>query len=217
MKPHFKPVKTPLAVASVVAAAGDSRRMGRPKPLLPWGKTTVIEAIVDKLLRVRTDPCVCVVGHRQHALQAALCQRSVYFAYNKHYATQGLLASYQLGIEAILSQEREGGRLHAGVLLALVDQPHVPLTVFQQLLEAIERHPQDLHFPSFRRRRGHPFYLPRACWPTLLALREPATMRDVLAHYDSQTRYVEVDDEAILLDMDTPQDYERLLARFGAA
>lgn len=208
-------VQTSPAIASVVAAAGASRRMGRAKPLLAWGKSTVIETIVDNLLSAKAAPCVCVVGHKHQAVQAVLRQKTVCIAYNERYATQGLLASYQLGIATLLNQERHNALPpQAGALLALVDQPHLPFKLYERLVEAARRHPKHLHFPSFQKRRGHPFYLPRHCWPRLLKLREPATMRDVLAHYRAQTRFIGVGEDGILLDIDTPEDYQRLRARF---
>jgi molybdenum cofactor cytidylyltransferase len=66
-----------------------------------------------------------------------------------------------------------------------------------------------LVLPSYQMRRGHPWLLARSLWEDALALRPPQTLRDLLQAHAGQTSYVVVETDSILLDLDTPQDYEK--------
>jgi molybdenum cofactor cytidylyltransferase len=98
-----------------------------------------------------------------------------------------------------------------GALLALGDQPHIPVPVIGQVIEEAQRAPTRLIIPSHAMRRGHPFYLPRVLWPELLALGPETTLRRLIDRHSDAIIYVEAGTDAILRDMDTPEEYARLL------
>lgn len=195
------------SIAAVIAAAGASRRMGQCKALLPWHGQPAVTAMVHRLMQVGATPIVCVVGPQPGEIEAALSPLPVHIVRNAAHATGGLLGSYQAGIRALPGSV-------SGALLALVDQPHVPPSVYQALLQRAHDKPQCVIRPSFQGRCGHPIYVPARMWDALLRWPARQTMRDFLHAHRVQLDEVGVETDAILHDVDTPQDYQRLLARF---
>jgi molybdenum cofactor cytidylyltransferase len=199
----------------VIAAAGRSTRMGEPKQLLPWGSTTVLAAVVANLAAAGAAPVVCVVGHRGAEMAALLAGSPACIVKNPDYLSGEMLSSYQAGIGHL-----SAGTLAAfgqvapllGALLALGDQPHIPASVIAQVIAQARRTPDALVIPSFHMRRGHPFYLPAALWPELLALPPGDTLRTLVRRHEAAIIYVALDTDAILRDIDTPADYRELSA-----
>lgn len=198
-------------IAAVIAAAGQSRRMGSPKQLLAWGDSTVIATVVQNLTAAGAEPVICVVGHRQAEVTAALANTCGKIVFNPDYAHTEMLSSYQTGIRSLETTEC------AGVLIALGDQPHIPVTVIQQVIAQAQQTPDQVIIPSYEMRRGHPFYVPRTLWPALLALGNDDTLRTLLKQYATDIVYVTVATDAILRDMDLPADYASLQAAQAAS
>jgi molybdenum cofactor cytidylyltransferase len=197
------------SIAAVIAAAGQSRRMGRPKQLLPWADRTVIETVVANLGAAGVDQIVCVIGHREDEMRAVLDESTARIVVNQHYADQEMLASYQVGMATLSDDDSDAS---VGTLLALVDQPHVGSEIIQQVVEAALASPDNIIIPSHNMRRGHPIFLPRRLWPELLALNDHESLRMLLDRNASGIVYVNIESDAILGDMDTPEEYERLRA-----
>ena len=192
-----------LLISALVPAAGLSTRMGGPlpKPLLPWGSTTMIETIVATLVRANVNEIIVVTGHRQELLAAALAETPARCVFNPAYANGEMLASIQTGLAATNSAA-------AGVLLALADQPQMELATVQRVLTAFAASAGDaLVIPSYALRRGHPILLPRRLWPAVLALPAGDALRTVIQRHAHEIVYVTVDTPTVLADLDTPEQY----------
>ncbi len=198
-------------VAAVVAAAGFSRRMGQFKPLLPWGRSSVIEAAADALSSGGASPVLVVVGHRGTEIADRLSGGAAAVVFNPDYARDEMLRSFQVGVEALL---REGQPVQ-GSLLALGDQPHIRAGVVRLIIGCAAENVDSIVVPSYNRRRGHPVFLPRRLFPELLRMRERQSLRDLLNGYAEEIEYVEVEDDSVRRDMDVPAEYEALRAEFG--
>ncbi len=197
-------------IAAIILAAGASRRMGRFKLGLDWYGKPVIQTIIDKLNAIKASPMVCVTGHEPQTVEALIKSADVHFANNHDFERGEMLSSYQAGLKALSEYDScKGG------LLVLGDQPHIPTTVFKKVYQEAKQHPEQLIFPSYQQRRGHPFYLPKMLWTEVLNLDSDKTMRDLIQKHATLIRYVEVGTDAIVLDMDTPEAYEMLLKRFA--
>src|SRR5688572_19178404 len=105
----------PGRVSAIVLAAGESRRMGKLKPLLPYGSVTVIQAVVRSLRASPIDAVIVVLGHRSEEIAAALSEEGVETCLNPRYR-EGMLTSVQVGIAAA-SPDTEW------LAIALGDQP----------------------------------------------------------------------------------------------
>lgn len=192
-----------LLISALVPAAGLSTRMGGPlpKPLLPWGSTTMIETVVATLARANVDEIIVVTGHRQELLAAALAETPARCVFNPAYANGEMLVSIQTGLAATNSAA-------AGVLLALADQPQMELATVQRILTAFAASAGDaLVIPSYALRRGHPILLPRRLWPAVLALPAGDALRTVIQRHAHEIVYVTVDTPTVLADLDTPEQY----------
>jgi molybdenum cofactor cytidylyltransferase len=200
-------------IAAVVAAAGRSTRMGEPKQLLPWGNRTVLGTVVHNLAAAGASPVLCVVGHRADEMAAALGDAPAHLLRNPDYLLGEMLSSYQTGIRYLQSQATPVTDLSLGTLLALGDQPHIPLDVIRQVIAQARATPDHIVIPSYEMRRGHPFFLPTRLWPELLALTYEETLRTLVQRHQSSIIYVNVSSDAILRDIDTPADYQALSSK----
>ena len=118
-------------IVGVVLAAGESRRMGRLKALLPFGPRTVLEQVLQPLLQAALSGIVVVVGHRAADLAAVLTSLPVQVLENPDYR-HGMTTSVQAAMRHITP-------LPEAYLLALVDQPNIGLGPVRRLVEAFER------------------------------------------------------------------------------
>ncbi len=190
-------------IGAVILAAGQSRRMGFNKMLLPFGASTVLETIVTEVAACPavTDRVV-VTGRESDRIAALLAPYPVRCVFNPAYAHAEMLVSLQVGLRA----------LAAGVEAALVvpgDHPRLRREVIQRVCEAHQ--PDGLVVPSYQMKRGHPILIGRAWWDELLALPEAATLRGFVRAHEDRIRYVVVDTDSVLQDMDTPDEYDALL------
>jgi len=201
----------PAIIAAIIAAAGRSRRMGEPKQLLPWGSSTVIATVATQLAAAGAQPILCVTGHRHEDIASALTATPARLLYNPSYATTDMLGSYQTGLTDLMTGPA------AGTLLALGDQPHIPVAILRQIVGQAQATPEQIVIPSYQLRRGHPFYMPRRFWQEIIALTDDETLRTVVNRHTEAICYVNVEDDAILRDMDTPDAYAELRARAEAA
>jgi molybdenum cofactor cytidylyltransferase len=95
-----------------------------------------------------------------------------------------------------------------------VDIPMVSTATIKRLLDVAEEHPDNIIFPVFGRRRGHPPLIPAGIIPAILEWREEGSLKDVLHAHEKLALEVPVVDSNILFDVDTAEDYLALLERF---
>jgi len=185
-------------ICALVLGAGESRRMGKQKLLLPWAGKTVIEHIVDELLACRIDQLRVITGHDHEQLQLTLANYPVSLEYNDQY-TQGMLSSVRCGLEALPQN-------CTGVLVALGDQPTLKASTVNLLLDQFLQHPK-IVLPAYQGRRGHPLLFSSTYVPEILTQYETTGLRGLLQAHKQDVREVPVDSAAVLWDLDTPEDY----------
>lgn len=196
-------------VGVVVLAAGASKRMGEPKLLLPWtNRRTIIEHIVEQLIKLKTDPIVVVTGHYSAEIKQALERWEVQFTQNRAFKTAELGASLRAGLSALPENA-------SAALIVLGDQPNIPPKVVQQILMAYAEQQRDIILPQFDGRVGYPVLIARRHWAELLAMKDDAGFEKWLAAHVPEALRVPVDTDAIFRSVDTPQDYREAKARAG--
>lgn len=186
-------------ITAIVLAAGESKRMGEPKMLLPWGKSTVLQTVISTLQASNVKDILVVTGG-EHRRVEALVGRTVEVIYNENYKDGKMLSSIQLGLSA---KKREA----EAALICLGDQPQVEERSVRGICDAFQRTKSKLVVPSYEKRRGHPWLIARGLWEDVLKLRAPKTMRDFLNRRANDILYVQSDTPTILQDLDTPEDY----------
>ena len=189
-------------IAAILLAAGQSKRMGRPKMLLPWGQSTVIEQVITTFLKAGIEDLIVVTGGAREQVENVINPYPVRKVYNKDHAAGEMLSSIQCALR-VMKDESEA------TLIGLGDQPQIQEGSVRLICEAYKDNPSSLIVPSFQMRRGHPWLVTRHLWSEILVLRPPESPRDFLNRHTNEIHYVSVDTPSILADLDTPEDYQR--------
>jgi len=193
--------------AGIILAAGESSRMGRDKALLPLGRETFVEHLVG-VLRGEVRPLLVVLGHHAEEIGMRIASLAdVQIIQNPDYKL-GQLSSLQAALRALMHQPVDGA------LVCLVDHPAVTRTVVQAVLERSRRQPASIIIPTCGGRRGHPVFFSAELFPELLDAPLDEGARAVVRRHADEVELVETGEEGILLDVDRPDDYERLRERW---
>ena len=175
--------------------------MGSPKPLLRWQGATLIEYQIAQLRQAGVDDVIAVLGHRSQDVLPLVTAAGARGVVNKIYR-EGRASSLRAGATAAEGAET--------IVVLSVDQPR-PAAVTRRLLA---QHKSSITLPSFGGRRGHPVVLDGALLPELREVDEATQgLRAVLARHATEVREVPFDSAAVLLDLNTPEDYQRATAR----
>lgn len=190
--------------AALILAAGKSERFGAPKVLQSFRGELFVARIVNALTRAGSEKIFLVLGHQAELYRARLSERiSVTFVVNENYQF-GQFSSVQAGVRAI------GNDPGTSTLLCLIDQPHLQPETFSAIFQASLLNPQQIIFPTYQNRNGHPIYIPHWLFPNILAAPLTSNLRLILASHAEKVTLIPVPDAGILQDIDTPSDLERL-------
>jgi len=195
------------SLALIVLTAGRSTRMGEPKALLRFGKSTALELAVKNAAAAGVGRVVAVIGYQAETIRAAhsFTNVGIEFSWALNRAAESeQIDSLKVGLVAL---EREP--IDAFFFLP-VDHPLVTPADFAALLKAHRDHSgaERVFIPTYQGRRGHPVLCRSRMRETILELPPGRTARDALEA--GGIVQVEVQNPGILEDMNTPQDYRRL-------
>lgn len=194
-------------IGAVVMAAGESRRMGRQKLLLPFGGTCVIERVVDEVMAAGVVGVVVVTGHDRKDVARVLGARPVMPVFNADYR-EGMLSSVRCGI-------RHAPADWAGYLVCLGDQPLVRRETVAAVVAEFASRPEGIVVPAYGGRRGHPIAIGAGYRDEVLRDFDDVGLRGLLQRHAGAVREVVVATETVLTDMDYPSDYRGALAALG--
>ncbi len=187
-------------VAGVILAAGESRRLGRPKQLLPLGEKTMLKHIVEVALSSPLQEVIVVLGHRAEEIRPLL--RGVKVVVNEEWPL-GMSGSLRVGLGALSSH-------FEGCLFFLADQPKVTPQLVDSLITRHRRTLAPIVAPRFRGQRGNPVLFARPLFPELLSLQGEEGGRSLIEKHRPLVEWVEVDSEDYFLDIDTLEDLKHL-------
>jgi molybdenum cofactor cytidylyltransferase len=187
-------------ISAIILAAGESKRMGQPKMLLPWGEATVLGQVLLVLKSAGVEDIVTVTGGFREQVEVAAREFGSRVVFNGEYARNEMLDSVQHGLRSLKAQAE-------AVLICLGDQPQVQERSVRMVRERFENGKSRLVVPSYQMRRGHPWLVARPLWEEILSMKSPQSPRDFLNAHGKEIEYVEVDNPSILQDLDTPEDY----------
>jgi molybdenum cofactor cytidylyltransferase len=190
-------------ITAVVLAAGVSKRMGKPKMLLPWGPKMVIQQVVETLIDSGISDIVVVAGALQSEIREALKDAHINLVVNPLYSNGEMTTSLQEGLSHL-------PELPTDIMVVLGDQPFIKKQTIRMLIAASNASDKPIVMPSFINRRGHPWIVKNEIWKEIQELTAPETLRDFFHQHENAIEYVLVEDDGIAQDMDTPEDYERL-------
>jgi molybdenum cofactor cytidylyltransferase len=191
----------PKQLEGIILAAGESRRMGYPKPLLKIGGQTFIERIVESMLAV-VPRVVIVLGAHSDRVRAAIPRDArITIVENPNYSG-GQLSSLKVGLGAI-QQHSTGAMVHLG------DHPVVRIETFQAMADSYNQNGKPIVIARHDGHRGHPVIFDRAIFAELQTAPEGEGARHVVNTDASRIAYVDLDDPGINLDLDLPSDLAR--------
>jgi molybdenum cofactor cytidylyltransferase len=200
-------VSVDTALAGVVLAAGESRRMGTPKQLLPFGDRTILERVVDTLLTAGVGEVIVVLGHLAERVRGVLGARPVKTVLNERYR-DGMLSSVKCGVRAI-------GMDFDAALFALGDQPHIDSAVVGDIIVQYRMGTNGIVIPRYGAKKGHPIIIDLHKYrEAILNLPEHVGLNALMQEHADDVRLLDVATEDIVRDIDVPEDYTRELARF---
>lgn len=188
-------------ICAIVLAAGRSRRMGTQKMLLPFAGTTVIGHVVDELCRSAVDEVIVVVGREGKLIAAELAGRPVAVATNRNYGA-GMLSSVRCGLGAV-------SRECTAVMVALGDQPAVSSALVDRMIQAFDSTDKGIIVPVHEGRRGHPLLVAARYFDEILTQFDNIGLRALARAHPGDVLELTIGSDAVLSDMDTPEDYRR--------
>jgi len=198
-------------ISGIILAAGESRRVGKLKQLLPFRNSTIIETVIDNLLCAKLDEVIVILGHAAEKIKAKIQHKPVKIVYNANYK-RGMLTSVQCGILAINKtlHSSTSNKSKDGFLIAPVDQPFLTPNLIRDLIEEFYRTNKGIVLPTYKVRRGHPTIFDIKYTPEILGLSEDSGgLREVVRQHQNDIHKVPVNTDSIIRDIDYWEDYIR--------
>jgi molybdenum cofactor cytidylyltransferase len=191
--------------AAIILAGGLSTRMKQFKPLLPLGDATITNHVINTFLRAETDVFL-VAGYHHDEIVAGIKKQDITIVYNPDYE-KGMFSSIQAGVRHLEAK-------YPAFFIDPVDIPLVRTSTIRRLMEAALDNPNKIVYPVFKAKRGHPPLIPTELTGDILGWDKNGGLAAVLKTREKRAMEVPVTDSFILCDIDTPEDYKALRARF---
>jgi molybdenum cofactor cytidylyltransferase len=189
-------------VSAVVLAAGMSRRMGTPKQLLRIDGKTILEHTLENVSASKVSEIVLVLGHAAESVEKEISRDRIRVARNLDYQ-QGMGTSLRTGLAALNADT-------SAALIVLADQPFVRPDTLNQLITCHQKLKPQIIIPLYKGFRGNPVLLDRSVFPELKELSGDVGCRAIFGSHTENICKLPVEDMGILLDIDSPEEYQKL-------
>lgn len=203
-------------VSAIILAAGQGTRIGRQKMLLPWGKATILERVIDNVLLSGVSEVVVVLGYKAEEMRgrlepnlAANPNRSKVKIIINPLFEEGISSSLIRGVEAL-------GRDCDATMVVLGDQPQIGPEIMRKIIKSFASHNKSIAIPSFKGQKGHPVIIDLKFKQEILNLKGDIGAREVVKSYPEDILEVDISSQEIIRDIDTLQDYEEIKVASGA-
>ena len=187
-----------MNATAIILAAGEPRQMSLFQPMLKLNGKSVIRRQIEAFRMAGVQDILIVTGYHAGMLERHLLGESVRFVKNEDYATTDMMASVQCGLRA----------LGSGCDRALITPGDVPY-LHVQTIEKLLRSQKPVAIPSFEGSAGHPAMVRKSCFASLLIYSGERGLRDALSLWKRETEFIPTDENGMLIDINTEQDYQR--------
>ncbi|HAG11024.1 MAG TPA: nucleotidyltransferase family protein [Desulfotomaculum sp.] len=191
-------------ISAIVLAAGYSSRMGNFKPLLQLGPYRAIEHAVLCFQRAGIGDVRVVVGFRAEDVEEIVKPLGTGVVFNPDFPL-GMFSSIQAGVRTLEPSVQ-------AFFMLPVDIPLVTRTTVEKILDCGRPYQHGVIYPVFNGRRGHPPLITTRYKDEIMSGIDQGGLRGILALHEHEAFNIEVDDETVLLNMNTPEDYYNLLS-----
>lgn len=193
-------------LAAAILAAGESRRMGQPKALLPYQGTTFLEHLLEITRQPRIGIQKIVLGAGAEEIRGRLRGVKAEIVINAEWQ-RGQLSSIRAAIRSLSPGETEG------LVICPVDHPLVSASLIQKLVRAFDGCGKCIVVPTRADRRGHPVIFRATLYEELLAASDEVGAREVVRAHPEEVEEVETDEEGVILNLNDPETMLRALGK----
>ncbi|HWL93693.1 MAG TPA: nucleotidyltransferase family protein [Phycisphaerae bacterium] len=198
-------------VFAVIPAAGRSSRMGRPKQLMPYGEGSMLDAVMDAVLESPIDGLVLVVNREVGARYEENAEEGLFISHNDN-PTSEMIDSIKIGLARLMAEFSLTS--DDGVMILPADQPQIRAGIVTTCAEAFRtrRQPPGILIATYGGHRGHPSIFrvdilrEIESWPAHHGLNQLARL------HPEAVREVRITTGPMPIDVNTPEDYERVRA-----
>ena len=207
--PRFLPGNSVVMISAIVLAAGESKRMGRPKQMLAWQGETLLRHVLENLINSNADEIILVLGHEAEAISKSLTEFQIKIVINPDY-NQGMASSLRQGLLAMDPRSE-------AFLVLLADQPGIGPEIINRVIRDFQRADprRGIVRPVYRGLRGHPVLIGVRYLQEALQLQGDMGARQILMNHPEDIIEIEVTQDVVLKDIDTPEEYQKYMKRAG--
>ena len=209
LRPRFLPGNSVVMISAIVLAAGKSKRMGRPKQMLAWQGKTLLRHVLESLMKSDADEIILVLGHEAEAIRKGLTEFQIKIVINPDYK-QGMASSLRQGLLAMNPTSE-------AFLVLLADQPGIGPEIMNRMIRDFQRADpkRGIVRPVYQGLRGHPVLIGVKYLQEALQLQGDVGARQILMNHPEDIIEIEVDQDVVLKDIDTPEEYQKYMKRAG--
>jgi molybdenum cofactor cytidylyltransferase len=191
-------------LAAAILSAGESRRMGTPKAVLPYRGSTFLQHLIEVTRHPRVGLTKIVLGAGADAIRETLHLDEASVVINDEWE-KGQLSSIQATVRSLAAAKTEG------MILCPVDHPLVSANLVAQLIEQFDSSGQLVVLPTYKGRRGHPVIFRASLYDELLQASATVGARQVVWAHQEEVLEVATDEEGIILNLNDPEILRRAL------
>ena len=193
-----------LPLAAAILAAGESRRMGSPKALLPYRGKNFAEYLLEVTTHSRIGIRRVVLGARAEEIRSQLHPGDAEIAINQEWQ-RGQLSSIQTAVRSLPANQT------AGLVLCPVDHPLVSARLVAQLVEAFDSSGKLIVLPTYRGKRGHPLIFAAPLYAEILAASPEVCARQVVWAHAADVLEVATEEEGVVMNLNDPETLRRAM------
>jgi molybdenum cofactor cytidylyltransferase len=192
-------------IAGIILSAGESKRMGTPKQLLPWRKTFILQQVIENTQASRLGMILLVLGSHADEIAGKIKISSKTRIVNNRDFKEGMSSSVKCGVN-------NAPEAAEAFMLLLGDQPSIDPDIINKLIDCYQTDKHGIIIPVYDGRRGHPVVFDVKYKQELLAIGDGGA-KVVVDNHVRDILEVHVVSPEVLTDIDTPQDYQNAIGK----
>ena len=200
-------LETEIKTGIIILAAGNSSRLGQPKQLLTFKDTTLLKNTIEAASLLPNAIVVVVVGSRHELMIKELDSSKIKISFNENWES-GMSSSIVKGMNDLLLINPDIEKC----IISVCDQPFISHSVFENLIEEYNKEGKGIVASSYAETVGTPVLFDKKYFKDLLELKGQEGAKKILAKFQNDLNTVSF--ERGNIDIDTPEDYDKLMAKF---